>query len=190
MFRLSYFSMPISSSAFSLNRLNKCRQPVGHPLQLKLFRQEKTAGPITKAADPGPLLYSSPFEIINTNTILVSSTLTVDQKLDKLIAFLERSYRPNLIGDKPEPQPPILKPAKAVMVLEPVTARKLAKILTVGRSTHTYRALPELFKNIDNPANRNIETHSATEAITNHYVDYPKVYVETRKSVTGNRAGH
>ena len=100
------------------------------------------------------------------------STLTTDQKLDKLIAFLETIYGPNLIGDKPEqPQPPILKPADGTYVIKPggwgaVDNPNTWKITNM-------RDYPELFKIVD-PADRNVATNFASQELAQSYIDYHK----------------
>ena len=100
------------------------------------------------------------------------SSLTTDQKLDKLIEFLETIYGPNIIGDKPEePQPPIIKPAEGSYVIKP--GGWGAGENPNGWKIVNMRDFPELFKIVD-PADRNVATNFATEAIAQQYIDYFK----------------
>ena len=97
------------------------------------------------------------------------STLTTEQKLDKLIAFLETIYGPNIIGDKPEPQPPIVKPAEGTVkeggwgAIENPNTWKVVKM----------RDYPDLFKIVDAPG-KNVATNFTTEAIAEQYIKYFK----------------
>ena len=100
------------------------------------------------------------------------STLTTDQKLDKLITFLEGIYGPNILGDKPEePQPPIIKPAEGTYVIKP--GGWGAGENPNGWKIVNMRDFPELFKVVD-PADRNVATNFASEAIAKQYIDYFK----------------
>ena len=99
------------------------------------------------------------------------SSLTTEQKLDKLIAFLETIYGPNLIGDKPEPQPPILKPADGTYVIKP-GGWGAADNPNAWKITNM-RDFPELFKIVD-PAERNVATNFATQELAQQYIDYQK----------------
>ena len=101
----------------------------------------------------------------------MSSTLTVEQKLDKLIEFLETIYGPNLIGDKPEPQPPVLKPAEGSYVIKEggwgaIENPNTWKVVNM-------RDYPELFKIVDAPG-KNVATNFTTEAIAQQYINYFK----------------
>jgi hypothetical protein len=96
-------------------------------------------------------------------------SLTTDQKVDKLIEFLETVYGPNIIGDKPEPQPPIVKPAEGTVkeggwgaIANPNTW-KIVKM----------RDYPDLFKIVDAPG-KNVATNFTTEAIAQQYINYFK----------------
>ena len=98
-----------------------------------------------------------------------STTLTTEQKLDKVIAFLETIYGPNLIGDKPEPQPPIVKPAEGTVkeggwgAIQNPNTWKVVKM----------RDFPDLFKIVDAPG-KNVATNFTTEAIAEQYIKYYK----------------
>jgi hypothetical protein len=97
------------------------------------------------------------------------STLTTEQKLDKLIDFLEHIYGPNIIGDKPEPSPPIVKPEEGTIkpggwgAAENPNAWKVVKM----------RDFPDLFKVVD-LAEKNVVTNFTTEQIAQQYIDYYK----------------
>jgi hypothetical protein len=101
----------------------------------------------------------------------VSSNLTTEIKLDKLIDFLEHIYGPNILGDKPEPQPPIIKPADGSYVIKP--GGWGAGENPNGWKIVNMRDFPELFKVVD-PADRNVATNFTTEAIAQQYIDYFK----------------
>ena len=116
----------------------------------------------------------------------MSSTLTVEQKLDKLIAFLETIYGPNLIGDKPEPQPPILKPAEGSYVIKEggwgaIENPNTWKVVNM-------RDYPDLFKVVDAPG-KNVATNFATEAIAKQYIDYFKANWEQDDDPQQNEPG-
>jgi hypothetical protein len=99
------------------------------------------------------------------------SSLTTDQKVDKLIEFLEKIHGPNIIGDKPEPQPPVTKPAEGSYVIKPggwgaVDNPNAWKITNM-------RDYPELFKIVD-PTDRNVATNFVAEQLAQSYIDYYK----------------
>ena len=96
-------------------------------------------------------------------------SLTTEQKLDKVIEFLETIYGPNIVGDRPEPQPPIVKPAEGTVkeggwgaIANPNTW-KVVKM----------RDFPDLFKIVDAPG-KNVATNFTTEAIAEQYIKYFK----------------
>ena len=98
--------------------------------------------------------------------------LTTDQKLDKLIAFLETHYGPNFIGDKPEEiQPPILKPAEGTYVVKPGGWGALENPNTW--KVVNMRDYPDLFKIVDAPG-KNVATNFTTEALAQQYITYFK----------------
>lgn len=114
----------------------------------------------------------------------MSSTITTEQKLDKLIAFLETIYGPNIIGDKPEPQPPIVKPAEGTVkeggwgaIANPNTW-KIVKM----------RDYPDLFKIVDAPG-KNVATNFTTEAIAQQYINYYKSTWEQEDDPQENEPG-
>ena len=113
--------------------------------------------------------------------------LTTDQKLDKLITFLEGIYGPNIIGDKPEqPEPPIIKPADGTYVIKPggwgagenPNAWKIVNM----------RDFPELFKVVD-LAEKNVATNFTSEAIAQQYIDYFKSNWEQEDDPQANEPG-
>ena len=116
----------------------------------------------------------------------MSSTLTTEQKLDKLIAFLETIYGPNLIGDKPEPQPPILKPADGTYIIKP--GGWGAGENPNGWKVVNMRDFPELFKIVD-PADRNVATNFVTKEIAQQYIDYSKSTWEQEDDPQANEPG-
>ena len=114
----------------------------------------------------------------------MSSTLTTEQKLDKLIAFLETIYGPNIIGEKPEPQPPIVKPVEGTVkeggwgAVENPNTWKITKM----------RDFPDLFKVVD-LVDKNVATNFSTEAIAQQYIDYFKSTWEQEDDPQGNEPG-
>ena len=101
----------------------------------------------------------------------MSSTLTTDQKVDKLVEFLTRIYGCNILEDKDEPKPPILKPAEGTYVIKP--GGWGAGENPNGWKIVNMRDFPELFKIVD-PADRNVATNFTTEAIAKQYIEYSK----------------
>jgi hypothetical protein len=114
------------------------------------------------------------------------STLSTEQKLDKLIIFLEKIYGPNILGDKPEPAPPILKPAEGSYVIKPggwgATENPNAwKIVNM-------RDFPELLKIVD-VAEKNVATNFTTKEIAQQYIDYSKAHWEEEDDPQANEPG-
>jgi hypothetical protein len=114
----------------------------------------------------------------------LSSNLTTEQKLDKIIEFLETVYGPNIIGDKPEPQPPIVKPAEGTVkeggwgAIENPNTWKVVKM----------RDYPDLFKIVDAPG-KNVATNFTTEAIAEQYIKYFKSQWEQDDDPQENEPG-
>lgn len=112
------------------------------------------------------------------------SSLTTEQKLDKLIEFLETIYGPNIIGDKPEPQPPIVKPVEGTVkeggwgAIENPNTWKVVKM----------RDFPDLFKVVDAPG-KNVATNFTTEAIAQQYINYFKSTWEQEDDPQQNEPG-
>ena len=101
----------------------------------------------------------------------MSSTLTVEQKLDKLIEYLETHFGANFLEDKTEPQPPVIKPAEGSYVIKP--GGWGAGENPNGWKIVNMRDFPELFKVVD-PADRNVATNFTSKEIAQQYIDYSK----------------
>ena len=113
--------------------------------------------------------------------------LTTDEKLDKLITFLEGIYGPNILGDKPEePQPPILKPAEGTYVIKEGGWGALENPNTW--KIVNMRDYPELFKIVDAPG-KNVATNFTSEKIAQQYIDYFKANWEQDDDPQQNEPG-
>lgn len=95
--------------------------------------------------------------------------LTTDQKVDKIIEFLEMKYGPNAVGDKETPVPPIVKPEEGVIKPGGWGAADNPNTWKVTKM----RDFPDLFKVVD-LAQKNVITNFSTEAIAQQYIDYHK----------------
>ena len=115
------------------------------------------------------------------------STLTTEQKLDKVIEFLERIYGSNITEDNPElPQPPIVKPAEGTYVVKPGGWGALENPNTW--KVVNMRDYPDLFKIVDAPG-KNVATNFATEALAQQYITYFKANWEEEDDPQQNEPG-
>ena len=110
--------------------------------------------------------------------------LTTDQKLDKLITFLEMIYGPNILGDKPEPQPPIVLPVEGTIKPGGWGASQNPNEWKIVNM----KDYPDLFKVVD-AANKNVVTNFTTEAIAQQYITYYKSKWEEEDDPQGEEPG-